>query len=254
MTEHEAALQRVAELIKKSSRIVGFTGAGISTESGISDYRSKGGLWNRFTPVYYDEFIEDEDKRRLYWERKIEMWPSLRDAQPNAGHRFFSRLNAAGKLSGLITQNIDGLHAKAGLPREKLVRIHGTNAEIICLSCRRILPAGELMEGMKPGEPAPLCSECGGLLKPNTISFGQNLDTKELERAEKLSAHCELMLCLGSTLVVHPAAGFPAMAARCGAALAIVTLSETPLDSAATVLIRRPIGEVVGELTELLGW
>lgn len=251
MSVQAEAIRRTVELIKKSSRIVGFTGAGVSTESGISDYRSKGGLWERFTPVYYDEFLRDEEKRRLYWQRKIEMWPSLRDAQPNAGHRFFFQLHAAGKLSGLITQNIDGLHAKAGLPREKIVRIHGTNAEIICLSCGRILPAEALMEGMEPGEPAPRCSECGGLLKPNTISFGQNLDPQELERAEQLSANCDLMLCLGSSLVVHPAAGFPAEAARRGAALVIVTLSETPLDSAASVLIRRPIGEVAGEL---LAW
>lgn len=254
MTESEEAIKRTAELIKKSARIVGFTGAGISTESGISDYRSKGGLWNRFTPVYYDEFLEDEEKRRLYWQRKIEMWPSLRDAQPNAGHRFFFQLHQAGKLSGLITQNIDGLHAKAGLPRDKIVRIHGTNAEIVCLSCGRILPAEELMEDLEEGGPAPRCSECGGLLKPNTISFGQSLDPHELDRAEELSANCDLMLCLGSTLVVHPAAGFPAMPARRGTALVIVTLSETPLDSSATVLINRPIGEVVGELRTQLGW
>lgn len=254
MTDHADAIKRTAELIEKSSRIVGFTGAGISTESGISDYRSKGGLWNRFTPVYYDEFLEDEQKRRLYWQRKIEMWPSLRDAQPNTGHLFLFQLHQKGKLSGVITQNIDGLHAKAGLPRDRIVRIHGTNAEIICLSCGRILPAEELMEGLEPGGPAARCSECGGLLKPNTISFGQSLDPHELDRAEELSTHCDLMLCLGSTLMVQPAAGFPAMAARRGTALVIVTLSETPLDSAATVLIRRPIGEVVGELTALLGW
>ncbi len=250
----EEAIERTAELIDKSARIVGFTGAGISTDSGISDYRSKGGLWNRFTPVYYDEFLADEEKRRLYWQRKIEMWPSLRDAQPNAGHRFFFQLHQAGKLSGVITQNIDGLHEKAGLPREKIVRIHGTNAEIICLSCGRIIPARDLMEGLEPGGPAPRCSECRGLLKPNTISFGQKLDPHELDRAGELAAHCDLMLCLGSTLVVHPAAGFPAMAAHRGTALVIVTLSETPLDSAATVLINRPIGEVVGELTAQLGW
>jgi len=254
MTDHEKAIKRVAELIEQSSRIVGFTGAGISTESGISDYRSKGGLWNRFKPVYYDEFLENEEKRGLYWQRKIEMWPSLRDARPNAGHRFLFQLYQEGKLSGVITQNIDGLHAKAGLPREKIVRIHGTNAEIVCLSCGRIVPAGELMEGLEPDGPAPRCSECGGLLKPNTISFGQSLDPQELDRAEELSAGCDLMLCLGSTLVVHPAAGFPAMVARRGSALVIVTLSETPLDSAATVLIRRPIGEVVGELRSQIDW
>ncbi len=253
MKDIEGAIAKSAELIKNSSRIVGFTGAGISTESGISDYRSKGGLWDRFTPVYYDEFIKDEEKRRLYWQRKLEMWPSLRDAQANPGHYFFVQLHEQGKLTGLITQNIDGLHEKAGLPKEKIVRIHGTNAEILCLSCRRIVPAGKLMDTLGPDDPPPRCSECGGLLKPNTISFGQSLDPGELHRAEELAENCDLMLCLGSTLIVHPAAGFPAIAARRGAALIIVTLTETPLDSSARIVINRPIGEVVDELQAILG-
>jgi NAD-dependent deacetylase len=248
------SIRALAELVSDSSRIVGFTGAGVSTESGISDYRSKGGLWNRFTPVYYREFLDDGEKRKLYWQRKLEMWPSLRDAEPNAGHRFFAQLHERGKLDGLITQNVDGLHERAGVPREKIVRIHGTNSEIVCLKCRRILPAADVMESLKPEDPPPRCGECGGLLKPNTISFGQSLEPRELQRAEELASDCDCMLSFGSTLVVYPAAEFPASAARRGARLAIVTLSETPLDDTAEVVIHRPIGEVVGELTRELGW
>lgn len=245
-------IRKLAGIISEAKRIVGFTGAGISTESGISDYRSKGGLWNRFTPVYFDEFLRDEEKRRLYWRRKIKMWPSLRDARPNAGHNFFTSLHARGKLKGIITQNIDGLHEKSGVPRGLIVRIHGTNSEIICLGCGRILPAAEVMEGLAPESAPPHCEVCGSLLKPNTISFGQNLEPSELARADRLATECDLMLCLGSTLVVYPAAEFPARAKQLGARLAIVTLSETPLDGIADVVINRPIGEVVGELAKEL--
>ena len=243
----------LAGFIADASKIVGFTGAGISTESGIPDFRSKGGLWDRFTPVYYQEFIEDEEKRRLYWQRKIEMWQSLRNARPNQGHLFLAELHRRGKLQGLITQNIDGLHEKAGVPREKIVRIHGTNSEIICLTCGRIISAAQVMDRLKPDDPPPRCAECGGLVKPNTISFGQNLNTEELERAEKLALTCDLMLCFGSTLLVYPAAGFPAQAAERGARLAIVTLSETPLDGLADVVIRSPIGETVDALLNAFG-
>jgi NAD-dependent deacetylase len=250
----EEKIAQMAELISNSSRIVGFTGAGLSTESGISDYRSKGGLWERFTPVYFQEFLEDEEKRKLYWRRKLEMWPSLRDAEPNEGHRIFTSLHERGKLSGVITQNIDGLHEAAGVPGEKIVRIHGTNSEIVCLSCGRVIPAAGLMDRMEEGDPPPRCGECGGLLKPNTISFGQNLDANEIRRAEEMSEGCDLMLCFGSTLVVYPAADMPVQAKRRGAALAIVTLSETPLDDIADVVIQRPIGEMVAALRRELGW
>lgn len=236
------------KLIETSERIVGFTGAGISTESGISDYRSKGGIWERFQPVYYDEFLRDEKKRALYWQRKLEIWPSIRDAEPNEGHRFFTRLHKAGKLLGVITQNIDGLHEKAGVPAEKIVRLHGNTLEIICLACGLITPAGPLMAALSPEDPPPVCPECGGLLKPNTISFGQNLEPAIIRRAEEMAAECDLMLCIGSTLVVYPAAAIPARAKRRGAALAIITLSETPLDNEADVVINQPIGEVVRKL------
>lgn len=245
-------IDQFKEILKNSRHIVGFTGAGISTESGISDYRSKGGLWDRFQPVYYREFVNDPEKRRLYWERKIEMWPSIRDGKPNRGHLFFKQLYDDGKLIGLITQNIDGLHEKSGLPKDCIVNLHGTNLDTRCLSCGGIYPSEEIFRGLdmkKLNEDGPpLCGPCGGLLKPDTISFGQNLRPETLRRAEELSLECDCMICFGSTLVVHPAAGYPEKAKRRGARLVIVTLSETPLDNAADLVINEKIGTVVDAL------
>lgn len=229
------------DLLRASSRIVGFTGAGVSTESGISDYRSQGGLWQRFQPVYLDEFIHDENKRRLYWQRKAAMWQSVKDAAPGPAHTFFNSLHEQGKLLGIVTQNIDGLHEKSGLPREAIINLHGTSLEIICLRCDDIQPADGFMETLDL-DALPCCSKCGGLLKPNTISFGQNLREDDLARAETLAVQCDLLIAAGSTLVVQPAAAFPLLAKRHGAKLVIITLSETPLDNEADLVIHEPLG------------
>jgi len=234
--------QHFAELIAASSKIAGFTGAGISTESGISDYRSQGGIWDKFQPVYLDDFIHDEKKRKLYWERKISLWDSLKNASPGTAHLFFNSLHEKGKLHGIITQNIDGLHEKSGLPQESIINLHGTSLEIVCLSCGDLQPADGFMEKLNLSHKSPLCSKCGGLLKPNTISFGQNLRGRDLEDAERLARECDLMIAAGSTLVVHPAASFPVIAKQHGAKLVIITLSETPLDGAADLVINEPLG------------
>lgn len=231
-----------SDLIEQSSSIVGFTGAGVSTESGISDYRSQGGIWEKFQPVYLDEFIHDEQKRKLYWERKAVLWASLKKGKPGPAHDFFRRLHTKEKLLGLITQNIDGLHEKSGLPGEKIVNLHGTSLEIICLECKEIQPATGFMDELDLSQGCPLCEKCGGLLKPNTISFGQNLNTSDLVRAEALARDCDLMIAAGSTLVVHPAASFPLLAKQCGAKLIIITLSETPLDKEADLVIHEQLG------------
>ena len=215
--------------LERSTRIVGFTGAGVSTGSGISDYRSQGGIWQKFTPVYLSEFIEDPDKRRLYWERKKVMWGSISRARPGPAHLFFKELHEKRMLRGLITQNIDGLHEKSGLPSDVIVNLHGNTLEIICLDCGDITDAAPLMSVLDPASPPP-CSICGGLLKPNTISFGQQLIGEDLEKAERLARSCDLMIAAGSTLKVQPAASFPLIAKESGAKLAIITISETPLD------------------------
>ena len=174
--------------------------------------------------------MEDPEKRRLYWERKKVMWDSISSARPGPAHLFFQELYGQGKLQGLITQNIDGLHEKSGLPSEIIVNLHGNTLEIVCLSCGDITDAEPLMAGLDPAVP-PLCRLCGGLLKPNTISFGQQLVSSDLERAERLARSCDLMIAAGSTLSVQPAASFPLIAREAGAKLAIITMSETPLDS-----------------------
>ena len=242
-------LKKFKSLLKKSKRIVGFTGAGISTESGIPDYRSQGGIWDKFKPVYIDEFISDEKKRILYWERKKALWQGIKDAKLSKTHIFFKELYDNGKLIGLITQNIDGLHEKSGLTRDVIINIHGTNLEIICLTCGDITPAHETLDDLNLDQGAPLCSKCGGLLKPNTISFGQNLILEDLKRAETLALSCDLMIAAGSTLVVQPAASFPLVAKNNGAALAIITQSDTPLDNDADFVFHEKLGKFIDKLT-----
>ncbi len=241
-------LKKLKDLIDSSEKIVGFTGAGISTESGISDYRSQGGIWEKFTPVYLAEFIHDPDKRRLYWERKKALWQSISQAEPGRTHIFFTRLYKQRRLLGLITQNIDGLHEKSGLPAEEIVNLHGTTLEIICLECGDISPAEPLMAGLDPEYP-PQCELCGGLLKPNTISFGQQLVADDLNRAERLARQCDLMIVAGSTLKVQPAASFPMVAKESGAKLVIITLSETPLDQYADQVINEKLGNFIHHLS-----
>jgi len=235
--------------IDDARAITGFTGAGVSTESGIADYRSQGGIWQKFTPVTLDEFTTDSGKRKLYWQRKLQMWPSLRDAQPGPAHTFFTALDNSGKLQGLITQNIDGLHEKSGLPGDKIVNLHGTSLEIRCLDCGDSFVAHGFMEALDLDKTLPVCSRCEGLLKPDTISFGQNLRHEDLLRARHLATDCDLLIAAGSTLVVHPAASFPLLAKQHGARLVIITLSTTPLDTVADLVIRQPLGTLLPEIT-----
>lgn len=234
--------------IDRSKRIVGFTGAGISTESDIPDYRSKNGIWDKFKPVYFDEFLSDEKKRFLYWQRKQELWKSMRGAVPNKGHMFFKHLYDERKLIGLITQNIDGLHEKSGLPKDIMVNLHGTNLEVICLECGFIVPSEEVLDNLNLEQGVPLCLKCEGLLKPNTISFGQSLREEDLGKAKTLSLSCDLMIVVGSTLVVQPAASFPLIAKENGALLVIISLSETPLDSDADFVFHQKMGDFLDSI------
>ncbi len=244
-----AELGDFKQLVDESSRIVGFTGAGISTEAGISDYRSQGGIWEKFTPVYLSEFIEDPEKRILYWQRKQALWNSIVSARPTRAHQFFVDLHQRGVLRGVITQNIDGLHEKSGLPANNIVNLHGTTLEIVCLGCGAIEAAEPLMESLNPEEP-PLCQRCDGLLKPNTISFGQQLVQADLNRAERLARECDLLIAAGSTLQVQPAASYPLLAKESGAKLVIVTLSETPLDRYADFVFNEKLGSFIKQLED----
>lgn len=238
-------LEETRAKILTSRQIVGFTGAGISTESGIPDFRSPGGVWSKYRTVYYDEFLASRDARIEYWRQKVENWPHVRDAQPNAGHFAFAELERQGRLLALITQNIDGLHQKAGSSRDMVIELHGTTIDIACLSCGDRTTSDEAIARITAGDLAPECRLCGGYLKPATISFGQPMPTRVLDRAITAAAACEVFVAAGSSLVVHPAASIPALAKTRGATLVIVNRDPTPLDEIADLVIHDELGSAL---------
>lgn len=242
-----ASINALKALCLASRRVTVFTGAGISTESGISDYRSQGGLWQRYQPVTIQEFLAEEGSRREYWRRKRELYGVMATVRPNQGHLALCELEKVGKLVGVITQNIDGLHQLSGIPESKICEVHGTNRNTVCLKCGDITPWEKTAALLDQNVDVPRCGKCHGLLKPNTVSFGQSLDQAVLDRAAAWAGNCDLMLVVGSTLVVEPAASLPRAAKERGARLAIVTLSETPLDGLADIKIEYAIGSVLTE-------
>jgi NAD-dependent deacetylase len=236
-------IAQVAEALATARRVVAFTGAGISTESGIPDFRSPGGIWARSRPVYYDDFLRSADSRYEYWRQKAAAHQEFIAAQPNPGHQTLARWEAAGKLAGLITQNIDGLHQIAG--SRSVWELHGTAREIACLECRERFAADPLVKQFQADDRVPNCPQCGGLLKHATISFGQQLDTETIAGADALAREADVFLAIGSSLVVYPAAGLPQTAQASGAMLVILNHTETPLDPLAEVVIREGIGETL---------
>jgi NAD-dependent deacetylase len=215
-----------------------FTGAGISTNSGIPDFRGPQGVWTKRRPVYYDEFLASEEARIEYWDYKLESWPAMRDAHPNAVHRAIADLHRAGKVLAVVTQNIDGLHQMAGLPEDRVVELHGTNRWVDCLACGRRFDPQPLFDEFSRTARPPKCPDCTGFLKPATISFGQNLDPGTLEAAERAAMGCDAVISLGSTLSVYPAAEFPLMAMRRGVPYAIVNRGRTDHDGLSGVTLR----------------
>ena len=196
------------ELIQKSYKITVLTGAGISTESGISDFRSPGGVWNKYKPITLQEFISDKENRKYYWKYKSETIPPMLKAKPNPAHLALGKLYKEGRLFWLLTQNIDGLHEKGGVDKKRIVNLHGSNLEAICLTCKKILDIKTVLERISECDYDPSCTDCNGLIKPNTVSFGQNLDPEHLRVAEKASKECDLFMVLGSSLLVYPACSF----------------------------------------------
>jgi len=243
---------QIARKIKEGGKNVIFTGAGISTESGIPDYRSQGGIWDKFRPVYFDEFMSSKESRKEYWRRWVELYQGIGRAKPNAAHMSLARLDEMGLLQALVTQNIDGLHQDSGLTDEKIIELHGNTRRIRCMSCRKISPVDEVQQRLTIGDPAPEC-ECGGFLKPDTISFGQAMPVSEVEKAAALSQACDFFMVVGSTLLVQPAAHMPFYAKNNGAFLAIINLSETPCDKMCDVLIREKAGEVLQQIVKEVG-
>jgi NAD-dependent deacetylase len=239
----------IAERIKKGRKNVVFTGAGISTESGIPDYRSQGGIWDKFRPVYFDEFMSDRQAREEYWRRWQELYQGIQQARPNAGHTAIARLDQMGLIEALITQNVDGFHQQAGLADEKIIELHGNTRRIRCMSCRNIFATEEIQARLNSGDAAPEC-ECGGYLKPDTISFGQAMPVDAVEKATTLSHTSDFFLVVGSTLLVQPAAHMPVYAKQNNAFLAIVNLSDTPCDKMCDVLIRDKAGKALQKIVQ----
>jgi len=237
--EEIAALLR---LIRSSERIVALTGAGISTESGIPDFRSPGGLWTRgIKPITYQDFVASEEARLEDWGRRFRMNADFAAALPNAGHIGLARLAEEGRLQTLITQNIDSLHRRAGVPEEKIIEIHGNSAEGRCLDCRASMLLETVRGIIDATNASPRCA-CGGLVKAAVISFGERVPDQLLQRATDAAQGADLFLVIGSSLQVQPAATLPLVAKRSGAALAIVNRDATPLDQLADFAVHCPIG------------
>jgi NAD-dependent deacetylase len=238
--------KEATELIATSSRIVGFTGAGISTESGIPDFRSPNGIWANNRIIDYQEFISSRTGRIEYWRQKVVMWPEMRDAQPNAGHLAFAELERKDKLRAMITQNIDGLHQRAG--NTNVIELHGTTVEAVCLTCGDRISMDDALRRVEEGDPAPECDHCGGLLKPATVSFGQSMPAREMDLAVRACYDCDVFLAVGSSLVVYPAAALPELAKQNGAALVIINRTPTPMDGIADLVINDEIGRTLPQL------
>lgn len=239
------------ELIARTRRIVGFTGAGISTESGIPDFRSPGGVWANNRIIEYQEFISSRAGREEAWRQKVIAWPEMREAKPNAGHYAFVELEKRGQLMAMITQNIDGLHHRAGHNPSNVIELHGTMLHAVCLSCGEQISMDEAVARVEAGELAPECDHCGGYLKTATVSFGQAMPEREMQRAYEAAENCEVFIAVGSSLVVHPAASLPALAKASGATLIIVNRTPTPLDDVADLVVREEIGKALPKLVGL---
>lgn len=239
-------IDRLSDLLRSAHSAVAFTGAGMSTESGIADFRSPGGIWSRFAPVYYDEFVTSRAARVRYWQMRRELYKEFGGAKPNDGHRALARLEEAGRLRAVITQNIDGLHQDAGSRR--VIEIHGTARRIGCIACGREFPPDDVMARVEAGDEAPDCDACGAPIKAKTIAFGQPMPEREMREAVELAAGSDLMLAIGTSLTVEPAASLPRIARQAGAKLVIINRTETPLDHLAHLVINGGIGETLAAL------
>jgi NAD-dependent deacetylase len=234
---NDEEVAQLIELLGAARRILVFTGAGISTASGIPDFRGPNGIWQQRQPVDYDRFMNSEAGRIEYWDYKAETWPVMRDAKPNRVHEAVVELGRAGRLAAVLTQNVDGLHARAGLDRRKLVELHGTNTRVECQSCLELSDPEPHFESFRATGRPPVC-HCGGFLKPATISFGQCLKQEDLDAATTAAREADLAISLGSSLSVYPAADFPLSAARRGVPYVIINRGPTDHDGLSVVTLR----------------
>lgn len=244
-------IEQAAEMIIKAKRIVVFTGAGISTESGIPDFRSPGGVWSQYNQddLTYQKFMSGEKYRKLYWEYDQSRYPAMRDAKPNSAHLAVVEIEKRGRLQALITQNIDGLHHRAGSSPEMIYEIHGTVMEVTCLKCHLRWPREEITQKMEREKiDVPYCESCGGPLKCATIAFGQSLPSEVLEASFDHSQNCDLFITIGSSLVVQPASMLPVSAKRSGAKLLLVNLSSTPYDPIMDLIVKGSAARVMRDI------
>ena len=232
-------------LIEASHDVVFFTGAGISTESGIPDFRSPGGIWTKMAPIQFQDFLNSEEMRREYWRRKFATDKTLRKAKPNEGHYAIEQLVSSGKASVVITQNIDNLHQESGLPEEKVIELHGNGTFASCITCGTRYELENIKKDFLGNDQLPICKFCGGVIKTATISFGQAMPLEPVRQANSAASHCDLFICIGSSLVVHPAAQIPLIAKENGATLVILNREATALDEYADLIINDEIGEIL---------
>jgi NAD-dependent deacetylase len=235
-------IELLRELIGSAQRIVAFTGAGISTESGIPDFRSPGGIWTRYKPIYFDDFMSSDEMRRESWRRKFATDETMLKAEPNAGHRALAKLVEQGRMSAIITQNVDGLHQRSGVPDSKVIELHGNATYASCLDCGHRHELEPIRKAFLGSGKLPLCVKCDGIVKTATISFGQAMPEIPMARAQDQTMSCDLFIVLGSSLVVYPAAGFPRIAKRKGAKLVILNRDPTDQDDDADVVVHAEIG------------
>jgi NAD-dependent deacetylase len=241
-------IDRLQEMIDGARRIVAFTGAGISTESGIPDFRSPGGIWTKYQPIYFDDFMSSEEMRREAWRRKFATDETMVKAEPNAGHRALAKLVEQGKMTAIITQNIDGLHQRSGVPASKIIELHGNTTYATCLDCGQRYELAPIRKAFEGKGTLPVCEKCDGIVKTATISFGQAMPEIQMARAQDETMSCDLFIVLGSSLVVYPAAGFPRIAKRRGARLVILNRDPTDQDDDADLVLHGEIGPTMSRV------
>ena len=242
-------IERLAQLIVEAKKIVVFTGAGISTESGIPDFRGPDGIWSKYDPEDFtiQKFLSSPAARKTHWKMLTESG-LIAEADPNAAHYATAELYQLGKLDCVITQNVDNLHQKAGIPKDRVFELHGNMKRVICLNCHKRFPWAKIIQRVEEGIEVPDCPDCHGILKPDAVFFGEALPQETLMEATRRSQSCDLFIVIGSTLIIYPAAYMPTYAKQAGSKLAIVNLTSTPLDHHATVVIHGKAGETMSQV------
>lgn len=243
-------IDKLRTMIEGCKRGVVFTGAGISTESGIPDFRSPGGIWTKYQPIYFQDFITSEEMRRESWRRKFATSVITDKAEPNKGHLAIAKLFQIGKVASVITQNIDGLHQRAGVPDDRVIELHGNTTYASCLECGIRYELDVIKDIFSKDETLPICDTCGGIIKTATISFGQAMPMVEMQAAKEETLACDLFLSVGSSLVVYPAAGYPELAKRNGAKLVIINRDPTGMDGIADLVLNTEIGETLSSVVD----